>query len=289
MDPDPPHGAFIVTRPETYLCSFGRFDVYQEEKPMNNYSLLYPEPYADWVKAGGIEHNFLAHLLATGIRTCTPADYAWMLAHTETANKQFNQLVAWLHGTIEPDPVIKPRTGVAADISYLTGDIDDDFCDVLSAMRVDTVIVGLQDLALANRQLNVLVAHEFNLQAYIWPQNKTLSVYLPLVEGILYRYGMPIVWVDVEDRGDNCAESIDLLSDDPNYKVGVYTSPWMWKTLMANTTRFSHVPLWYARYDNVANMTAFEPFAGWTRPTAKQYNADDPRYDLNVYDPELMP
>ena len=100
---------------------------------------------------------------------------------------------------------------------------------------------------------------------------------------------MPIVWVDVEERGTNCAESLDLLSGKASYKVGVYTSRWMWQTCMAGTTKYMNVPLWYARYDNVANMTAFEPFAGWTRPTAKQYNADNSRYDLNVYDPELMP
>lgn len=36
-------------------------------------------------------------------------------------------------------------------------------------------------------------------------------------------------------------------------------------------TKFLHLPLWYAHYDNVPSFTDYKAFGGWTTPTVKQY------------------
>ena len=39
----------------------------------------HPEDYAAWKDAGGVEDNFRAYLLATGVIAVTPADAVFML------------------------------------------------------------------------------------------------------------------------------------------------------------------------------------------------------------------
>lgn len=31
-------------------------------------------------------------------------------------------------------------------------------------------------------------------------------------------------------------------------------------------SKFSHLPLWYARYDNKQNFDDYKPFGGWIKP-----------------------
>jgi hypothetical protein len=52
----------------------------------------------------------------------------------------------------------------------------------------------------------------------------------------------------------------------------IYTNAYMWAVLMLNDTRFSHLPLWWPRYDGKRHpLAGWQPFAGWQRPAMKQW------------------
>lgn len=51
----------------------------------------------------------------------------------------------------------------------------------------------------------------------------------------------------------------------------------MWQTIFGSTSACASLgatPLWYAHYDNSASFADFKAFAGWTKPTMKQYAGD---------------
>jgi hypothetical protein len=248
----------------------------------------FPQAYQEWVQAGGVENNFRAHALAIGLIPPVFSDYQFMQGHLKTVQQQFAQVENEYQQRITPSPVTPPPTGRAADISYLTGEIDQAFCDNLKLLGVDLVIVRLHPLALATSQLEVLVAAKMRVHGYIWPQDQDLAVFMPQVHALMIRYAIPMIWVDVEDSEVNVKQSVIQLCDHPEYKTGIYTSAYMWKRWMNSTVAYSRLPLWYAQYDSTPHMADFEPFAGWTVPTMKQYDARNNRYDLNVYNPALI-
>ena len=241
-------------------------------------SELYPQAYQEWVASDGIENNLRAHLIALGVLPATPDSLDFMSARVEEAKRQLSLLRERLPQT--PNGYRR-----AADVSYLTGEIDGAFCDTLRNLGVDLVIVGLQDLALARRQLAVLVNWQFKTQAYIWPCNKDLSTYLTDVASVMHDYQLGYLWIDVEESEVNVRQSIAQLTRHPEFQLGIYTSAYMWQRWMNSTTEYSYLPLWYARYDYRPDMEDFTPFAGWIKPVMKQYDARNPRYDLDVYDP----
>ena len=248
----------------------------------------FPQAYHEWVVAGGIENNFRAHALAIGLCKLTLADLKFMEQHTGTANRQFDQVQDSFLGIPLQDPAPGTFTGRAADISYLTGEIDTAFCNMLRGLCVDLVVVGLQDIDLARRQLAILQSAGFRLHAYVWPCNKDLDDYIPEVHSIMTFFKLPYIWVDVEESSINVIESLARLCPHPEFRVGIYTSASMWLELMANTVTFSHLPLWYARWDYKADMSDFVPFGGWRTAVMKQYDATDPRFDYDVYDPAIL-
>lgn len=256
---------------------------------MSTWIERFPQAYQEWVQAGGIENNFRKHALAIGSAQPTRDDAAFMAKEADISVKQLFSVINKVYFNPVILPQTSPATGLAADISYLTGEIDQAFCDMLKSQGVDLVIVGLQEPALANSQLSVLLAAKLKCHAYIWPQNQNLDDYLPQVYELLARYRIPCIWVDVEDSGTNVDAAIAELREHQGFVVGIYTSAYMWKKYMSNTDQYQYLPLWYARYDHKPDMADFEPFAGWDTPSAKQYNADNDRYDLDVYDPNLMP
>jgi len=241
-------------------------------------SELYPQAYREWVASDGIESNFRAHLAAIGVIPATPDNLSFMTARVEEAKRQLSLL--W-----ERVPQTPKGYRRAADISYLTGEIDDAFCDKLRSLGVDLVIVGLQVLALAHQQLSLLKDNGFKLQGYFWPSNKELVPYLGDVISIMRNFKLGYLWIDVEESELNVRQSIAQLTQHPEFQLGIYTSAYMWQRWMNSTTDFCHLPLWYARYDYSPDMEDFTPFAGWTKPVMKQYDARNPRYDLDVYDP----
>ena len=98
------------------------------------------------------------------------------------------------------------------------------------------------------------------------------------------------VWVDIEtnpstgcawsatDFAGNCAfvqEVVDELTA-TGTAVGIYSSHFEWGAVMGSACdgKFNHIPLWFARFSGGPSCDDYakEPFGGWTRPYAKQYN-----------------
>lgn len=256
---------------------------------MSTWVERFPKAYQEWVAAGGVENNFRKHALAIELSIASPNDIAFLLAETLIDVTQILKAYRPYWSDNPPLPLKSSPTGIAADISYLTGEIDQAFCDKLISLNVDLVIVGLQDTELARKQLNILQLAGFKTHAYIWPQDKVIEYYIPEVLGIMQVYALPCIWVDVENSGYNVDTSIAELREHRTFTTGIYTSAWMWGKYMSNTTAYEFLPLWYAHYDMMPNMSDFEPFGGWDTPTMKQYDADIPRYNLDVYNPDLMP
>jgi GH25 family lysozyme M1 (1,4-beta-N-acetylmuramidase) len=116
-------------------------------------------------------------------------------------------------------------------------------------------------------------------------------------------YGM--IWIDVEtnpssgcgwgtDYTSNCNYVASFASTLKSYgaNVGIYSSQYMWETIMGSRGACSSLAkydLWYAHYDNSASFSDFSRygFGGWTRPAIKQYKGDttlcSAGVDLNYY------
>jgi hypothetical protein len=96
------------------------------------------------------------------------------------------------------------------------------------------------------------------------------------------------VWVDVETDGlangftdgisptpaQRIAElhqCIDLILD-AGLRPGIYTGRWFWVPQMANTTEFSHLPLWNSFYDGDPDPDGL-PYGGWSTSAVEQYSS----------------
>ena len=56
---------------------------------------------------------------------------------------------------------------------------------------------------------------------------------------------------------------------------GVYSSAHMWSGIFgADFVHANYLPMWYASYDNQANLNNWAPFGGWAKPYAKKYGGD---------------
>ncbi|EGC33318.1 hypothetical protein DICPUDRAFT_154665 [Dictyostelium purpureum] len=93
------------------------------------------------------------------------------------------------------------------------------------------------------------------------------------------KYGK--IWIDIEGPGvywgpstsDNAAFFQDMANslEKEGVDFGVFTSPSQWVPIMGSFEGGSKFPLWYAHYDGVRSFSDFSPFAGWSKPTMKQY------------------
>jgi GH25 family lysozyme M1 (1,4-beta-N-acetylmuramidase) len=104
--------------------------------------------------------------------------------------------------------------------------------------------------------------------------------------------GIKRVWIDCEDTTSGLAPS-DLLHligqacdavRAEGYEVGIYTGGWWWRPYTADSTQFSHLPLWTADYDGNADLEFSSPFGGWSSLYRKQYT-DKGR--LGIYGADL--
>ena len=90
------------------------------------------------------------------------------------------------------------------------------------------------------------------------------------------------VWLDIEgsqywttDYATNQNFYKALVDSCVTYgvKCGIYSSASQWSAIFGSLS-YSYGatnPLWYAHYDNKPNFCDFSPFAGWSKPYAKQY------------------
>ena len=111
-------------------------------------------------------------------------------------------------------------------------------------------------------------------------------------------YGM--VWVDVEinpsrncgwgtDYSKNCQFLVDSLValKGQGLTVGVYSSNYMWETVMGSQTACPEAAkytsqYWYAHYDNKQTFSDFKTTGGWTKPSIKQYAGDVTECNMGV-------
>lgn len=107
-------------------------------------------------------------------------------------------------------------------------------------------------------------------------------------------------YIDVEecDPDDDCFSKtpsvnqqyiLDLVKgvQDGGAKAAIYASPYEWNLLMGSTSwtdsRLSSLPLWYANWNNRADMSGFSAFGGWTSPHMHQYaDTNDVCYDVDL-------
>lgn len=85
---------------------------------------------------------------------------------------------------------------------------------------------------------------------------------------------VPRIWLDVEDETAdkrNLVPSLDASIDAAgDMLAGIYTGKWYWDNYMGGITKYSHLPLWVAQYDNTQDLYMY-PFGGWTSCVMKQY------------------
>ena len=100
-----------------------------------------------------------------------------------------------------------------------------------------------------------------------------------------------MIWVDFETNpstgcswadfsyAQNCEYLQELITaiSANGRKPGIYASHYMWVQIFGSASacqNFTHIPLWYAHYDNVQSFSDFNanPFGGWTKPAIKQFD-----------------
>jgi len=105
-----------------------------------------------------------------------------------------------------------------------------------------------------------------------------------------------MIWIDVERHNwnANLAQNQQFISamiaagESAGRKLGIYTNYNNWQAIVGiNWSGASHLPFWYAHYDNDPSFSDFRAFGGWSTPSIKQYVGDTTvcgvGVDLNWY------
>lgn len=134
------------------------------------------------------------------------------------------------------------------------------------AANVDTVVLGLQDAAMA-RAFKAQLQGITKLRYYIDKPGRDLTI---------PDAGAP-VYVDIElgcftRRADVLAAIPQLRAR--NLAPGIYGNETSIVPVMGVSTELADLPLWDANYrEGVVDFSSFEPFNGWTSPEMLQYSS----------------
>jgi hypothetical protein len=224
-------------------------------------------------------------LLAIGLAACgeAPSD--------EAVGVETNPI------TPSPPFLGDPAKGAvfAVDVSHWEGPLAQREIDCFWESGVRHLIAGTQVEEVTRQQLAIADSRGMTVDAYVyltWDKDVVAQV----KEAFRRASGAPIgrLWLDVEENprglGANplselVQQALDACTAEAKGAVGcgIYTGPGFWKTYLANTTRFSAVPLWYAWYNAKKTLDAWssEAFGGWTSPTGKQW-AEQPLCGVGV-------
>ena len=186
----------------------------------------------------------------------------------------------------QPKPQPQPPSGSAVvvhgvDISHWTGNISDRVAQNWKNLGVKHVICGTQREAITRQQLGVAVRNGFTVDAYVYLYFRGNMTY-QVKEALRRIRGFPVtrLWLDIEDRGaknyslsKRKAKIWESIRAAGNFPHGIYTGKWWWTYYVKNTSDFSHLPLWYARYDKNPSLSTWsrQKFGGWSWPWGKQY------------------
>ncbi|MDH3217742.1 MAG: fibronectin type III domain-containing protein, partial [Candidatus Krumholzibacteria bacterium] len=203
---------------------------------------------------------------------------------------------------VPPPP---PGTVHAVDISSGTGEITaEDIACWKREYGAEHMIVAFNwpesKLALALRQLEIVVASGVTVDAYVWiawtETNRPLGPErVETVLSLVSDYPVRRLWLDVESHRSGSDSELDSAQRLPilraavaacgGFPCGIYTRKNLWNAEIGPTTEFNGLPLWYAHYDQQPNFQDWHnfpaenpdlgPFGGWSSPTGKQYDSDE--------------
>ena len=166
------------------------------------------------------------------------------------------------------------------DISHWTGKINDTIAQNWKRKGVKHVIAGTQRRNITRQQLAVCVRNGFTVDAYVYLYFRGSMTY-QVQKALRTIQGFPVtrLWLDIEDKPTGLsvaqikAKIREAIRATQGFPYGIYTGAWWWKYYLKNTKDFSHVPLWYPRYDKNPSLStwAWQKFGGWQTPWGKQY------------------
>lgn len=170
----------------------------------------------------------------------------------------------------------------ALDVSQYAGEISKAKFEDAKRADVSRVVVALNDLPLAKRQIANAQAAGLEVQVYIY-------LYFAYDVGVRVRgaleaikdMGVKFVWIDCEDEQHSLDESqlrskvLQAVSaaQSMGYQVGIYTGAWWWNKHMKSITSFKHLPLWDAYWDKDPDIDP-PRYGGWAETTMSQHTAD---------------
>lgn len=185
---------------------------------------------------------------------------------------------------------------VAIDISQWSGEVSVEDFQRAKAAGCSRVIVALNNLTLAKRQIDNAKAAGLQVQAYIYlyfqqdPASR-VSEALNALSGT----GVRDVWLDCEDETFSfasrfCINKLGYCADlvwKRGFNPGVYTASWWWKKHIDSTpdselstqqveylAKIYDLPLWDARWDNDPDIDPAN-YGAWTQPPVmSQYRGD---------------
>ncbi|MEW5742455.1 MAG: GH25 family lysozyme, partial [Myxococcota bacterium] len=173
----------------------------------------------------------------------------------------------------------------AVDVSHWEGMIAQHSMDCLWASNVRHVVAGTQVEEVTRQQLAMAVRQGMTVDAYVYLYwDRDIAEQVRTAFGRVTGFPIGRLWLDVEENpaGRTPQQLIDLTQQavdacraqaPAGVDCGIYTGPGFWRSYLANTTRFSDVPLWYAQYNERTSLSSWstEKFGGWAFPAAKQW------------------
>ncbi|NIR45477.1 MAG: hypothetical protein GWN99_13805 [Gemmatimonadetes bacterium] len=183
----------------------------------------------------------------------------------------------------------------AVDVSFWSGELSGPEVACWRDAGVDHVIVGTQNTQIAAQQLSEAVAAGMTVDAYVmlyWQYDMSAQVRSAL--SAISSFPVRRLWLDAEQPADGRSASTlvskiqQAVDACGSFSCGIYTRKVWWRDNVANSSAFSHLPIWYAYYDGQADFSDWYepqawyegPFGGWSDPTGKQYDSDWTAPDL---------
>jgi hypothetical protein len=189
-----------------------------------------------------------------------------------------------------------PHIVSALDVSnYQTANIG----QLLETFQPEHVIVRLSTESppkrdIARAQLEQALDFGATVSGYVWcywnldPNMHTHGA-LSVAEG----FPIKRVWFDCEDDSGADQARVELwlatgvqVAADDQLPSGIYTGQFWWQDFAGNTDAFNDLPLWLARYDDIATLDFPHKFGGWTQLAGKQWT--DKPTDQNVFSSEFI-
>ena len=170
------------------------------------------------------------------------------------------------------------------DLSNYDADTFDPAC--MKAAGVEGIILGCQRIGIAYSMAQKARDAELPIlgtYAYLYFAAAPSATHDAII--VAKAYGVPRVWLDVEDTSGNLPPLADRIREvancvqaveDAGLQAGIYTGGWYWPDKMGNTTEFSRLPLWHSAYLN-GEGTPYEVrtvnYGGWTDIAVHQWTS----------------